>query len=251
MLRFLFCTLLLGSLTANAQSTEEDYTFSEKHIYPVLRKGTDFHSGITFLSGALASLVARPNDDYVRERWKKHQKISPDDTTAGDFIGTGAGSVLVMGAQYFWDPNEDHLLSHLRGFAYGGIAIYSLKTLFARNRPGNSDNRQSFPSGHVTITAMTATHLSYAYGWPAAALSIPITVYTAATRVADDVHWFSDVVGGMFLGYYVGRATFYDKSAYRRSGEPAVENAKGNQTFYQLIPLISSRSTGLNFFMSY
>lgn len=230
MLRFLFLSILFSNQIVLA----DELSFADKHIYPVLERGSDCHSGITFLSGALASVIARPNDDHVREEWMNHQKISEKEAQAGDFIGTGAGSLLVIGTQYLFDPNESNFQSHVRGFVYGGIAIYTLKTAFGRNRPGKSDSHQSFPSGHTAITFMTATHLAYAYGWPAAVIAYPIAAFTGATRMADDAHWFSDTVGGAFLGYLVGRATYYDTDNYY----------KEKKASYQIIPLIQGSTQG-------
>jgi PAP2 superfamily len=240
MLRFLFLSLLFISSSA---VQAEEYTFSDRHIYPVLKRSTDLHSGMTFLSGALASLVARPNDDHVRAEWKGEPKISEKDAQAGDLIGTGAVSALVIGAQYMWDPNESMYQSHLRGFIYGGVGIYTLKTAFGRNRPGDSHSHQAFPSGHTAITFMTATHLAYAYGWKAAVIAFPVAVFTGASRLADDAHWFSDTVGGAFLGYFVGRATFYDRTAWEN---PTVASVQ-----YQLIPVVQRDLSGVSLHVSY
>lgn len=250
MLRFLFLSVFIFSSVSFSQEKEvsntssDSLTFSEKHIDPVLRKGTDLHSGISFLAGALASWGTRSYDDSVREQWVGHQKMSKEEARIGDLIGTGVPSLLVIGSQYLWDPNESHFQSHARGFIYGGLAIYTLKTAFGRNRPGGSENHQSFPSGHTAITFMTATQLTYAYGWPAALVAFPIAAFTGASRLADDAHWFSDTIGGAFLGYYVGRATFYDSHYIE-------ETKKVNSVRYDFIPSINSKNASLSLLVSY
>jgi hypothetical protein len=156
----------------------------------------------------------------------------------GDLIGTGAASVLFIGGQYLWDLDESNYQSHLRGFVYGGISIYALKTAFGRNRPGNSHSHQSFPSGHTAITFMTATHLMYAYGWKAAIIAYPVATFVGISRLYDDAHWLSDTVAGAFLGYFVGRATYYNQSV-------------DGTTQYQLMPILTRDISGVSLNVSY
>ena len=234
MVRFLFLVTFLSFSSVKA----EDLSFADKHIYPVFEKATDLHSGITFLSGALASVLARTQDDYTRSEWRQTSRINQSDANIGDVIGTGAASALIIGGQYIWDPNESNYQSHLRGFVYGGLSIYVLKTAFGRNRPGNSDSHQSFPSGHTAISFMTATHLMYAYGWKAAIIAYPVATFVGITRLHDDAHWFSDTVAGAFLGYIVGRATYYESpvsSVYQ----------------FQMVPIAQHDLTGVSFYVSY
>ncbi len=239
MLRFLFLAFFFISSISGA----EESSFADQHVYPVLTRATDLHSGITFLSGALASVVARTQDDYTRGEWKKSSKISESDAHIGDVIGTGVGSALIIGGQYLWDPNESNYQSHIRGFIYGGLSIYAMKTAFGRNRPGNSDSHQSFPSGHTAITFMTATQMMYAYGWKAAIIAYPIATFVGITRLYDDAHWFSDTVAGAFLGYFVGRATYYDMNSLTL-------NSSSNFKF-EMIPLIQRDHYGLQAFVEF
>lgn len=186
--------------------------FKDKHFDPFVKKGTDTTSGLILLSGALGVAVTHSEDDSIRAQWKGYQKMDKDSAHIGDILGTGAFSLVAAGLQYQFDDREYIYQSHLRGFVYGGISIYALKTVFARPRPGNSDNHQSFPSGHTTIMFMSATQLQQAYGWGVGSAAYALSIFTAATRLTDDVHWFSDTVGGAFLGLWVGRASYYDHS---------------------------------------
>lgn len=243
MLRFLFLALFVATSVSQA----DEPSFADKQIYPVLKKSTDLHAGITFLTGTLMTLAARTQDDYTRGEWRKSSKISESDAHIGDLIGTGAGSVLVIGGQYLWDPNESNYQSHIRGFVYGGLSIYALKTAFGRNRPGNSNSHQSFPSGHTAISFMTATHLMYAYGWQAAAIAYPIATFVGISRMHDDAHWLSDTVAGAFLGYFVGRATYYDSSAYSANSQ----SSAASSIQYQWIPIVQHDETGVSLHVSY
>jgi membrane-associated phospholipid phosphatase len=87
----------------------------------------------------------------------------------------------------------------------------TLKLVANRERP-NSANRFSFPSGHTYGAFASATALSYAYGWKAAVIMFPVATFVGLSRMADDEHWLSDVVGGTFLGFYCGRSAYYGDS---------------------------------------
>ena len=209
----------------------------------MLKRGTDIYSGATFLAGAVSSWITRDQDDYTRSEWRSGPQITDNEANIGNLLGTGAAGALIIGGQYLWDPNESNYQSHFRGFVYGGIGIYTLKTAFGRNRPGLSNSHQSFPSGHTAITFMTATHLAYAYGWEAAVFAFPIATFVGVTRLHDDAHWLSDTVGGAFLGILIGRATYYDSSAWEKSTSSSFQ--------IQLMPVIQHDVSGVSMHVSY
>lgn len=210
-IRFFILSLLFQNF-ATASDLSSWPIFKEKHVTPFIQKGTDRTSGIILLSGTLAVAATHSSDDQVRSEWKGYQKMDRDTSHIGDILGTGAFSLVAAGLQYKFDDREYVYQSHLRGFIYGGISIYALKTIFARPRPGNSDNHQSFPSGHTTIMFMSATQLQHAYGWGVGSAAYALSIFAGASRLTDDVHWFSDTVAGAFLGTWVGRASFYDNT---------------------------------------
>ena len=242
MLRFFLFVLFFQSVV-QASDFSSWPVFKEKHIDPFISQGTDTTSGLILLSGALGVAATHAEDDSVRAQWKGYQKMDKDTAHIGDILGTGAFSLVAAGLQYQFDDREYIYQSHLRGFVYGGISIYALKTVFARPRPGNSDNHQSFPSGHTTIMFMSATQLQHAYGWGIGSAAYALSIFTAATRLSDDVHWLSDTVGGAFLGMWVGRATFYDhKNLESKSWLIPNKNLL-------IVPVVAAQSAG--FFLDY
>lgn len=252
MFRFfiLSSTILISLSVLSAETLGTDLTFSQKHISPVLHRASDRTSLLTLVGGAFAVGLANPQDDQVRSEWKSHQQIDKNSAHMGDMMGTGGVAVLSSGLQYYFDERSYVYQSHLRGLAYGGIAIYTLKTAFARPRPGNSDNHQSFPSGHSSIAFMSATHLSYAYGWKAAVIAYPIAAFVGASRLADDVHWYSDTVAGAFLGFIVGRATYYDENEfYQINVSEQTQQSTKIQT--QVLPFWTHETAGLAAFVSF
>lgn len=116
------------------------------------------------------------------------------------------------------------------GFATQEL-VSGLKNVFGAIRPATGMLERtslSFPSGHVSGTAAVATLMGFASirhrKWPwfvAPALAF-ITVMMAASRVFLDMHWFSDVVGGAFIGAAVGLvfAILYELVTIRTTRAP-------------------------------
>lgn len=206
-------------------------TFSQTSQFA--KKATDKHSMVVLGLALTSVVITQPHDDEIRTQWYQHQKISKSSSQIGDWMGTGLVGVAATALQYVYDQNENHWLSHGSALAWGTLITYGLKYSFGRQRPGNSDSHHSFPSGHTTTAFVTATSLSYAYGWKAAVIAYPLATFVGLSRLSDDSHWGSDVVAGVYLGYWVGRSFFIEDS----------EEVDEQQSY--LFPIISPEAQGL------
>jgi hypothetical protein len=86
-----------------------------------------------------------------------------------------------------------------------GIATEALKLTARRKRP-NGGNRNSFPSGHASITATMAASISEMYDWDLR-LAVPLyltTAFVGASRIQANEHFLSDVIAGMTVGTLAG-----------------------------------------------
>jgi hypothetical protein len=218
----------------------EPAPFSEKHVYPFLERAIDQNSQFIIASGAVSVFIVNPQDDEIRSKWKDHQKMSKDAAYAGDIMGSGAVGLLALGGQYYFDQDHDQWISHARALVWSTVFSSAMKFSFGRPRPGRSDDHHSFPSGHTTIAFTTATSLTYAYGWKAAAVAYPIATFVGLARLSDDVHWGSDVVAGAFLGFWAARASYYSTHE--------IEDAQMKSVFS---PVISPDELGLRWSYSY
>ena len=81
----------------------------------------------------------------------------------------------------------------------------AIKFSVGRTRPDGS-SQTSFPSGHSATTFATATVLQRHYGWKAGVPAYAVAGYVAASRLADNKHYLSDVLFGAALGIVGGRA---------------------------------------------
>lgn len=155
-------------------------------------------------SGVVGSLVMQPHDESINEQWVNHQRMSTDKARIGDLLGSGAPGLMIgLGQLYFDKPNGEAMLK-----SWVAVSLWTgaLKTLVGRRRPGGSENRQSWPSGHTSVSFATATALGMAYGWKVGVPAGLLALGVGASRLADNRHWMSDVVGGAAVGIWMGYA---------------------------------------------
>lgn len=207
----------------------------EKHFYPFWQRATDKTSQQLLLAYIPVEIMAQKTDNQIRDDWKNHRRMHESDSRFGDRYDTyGVGSMIAL-TQLWLDPQAGE--SHLRAIIYNGIATHTLKTTVQRQRP-SSENQRSFPSGHTSSAFTTATALTYAYGAKAAVVAYPLATFVGLSRMADDVHWFSDVVSGAFVGIWIGRASYFSSS----EGNPAV----GDKSFF-FFPTVAHDNLAMNF----
>jgi len=86
-------------------------------------------------------------------------------------------------------------------YAYGTdmLITNSLKYTVREKRP-DSDNRDSFPSGHTSSAFTGATFIHKKYGLKYAILPYILASFTGYTRVDANRHYIHDVVAGALLG---------------------------------------------------
>ena len=108
-------------------------------------------------------------------------------------------------------------LQTIEAVGYAGIITSVLKVVVGRSRPYTNEAHSmfrpfnfhaattSFPSGHATVAFAMSTVLANNTN----SLFLKILSYTAAglvdcSRIYHNAHWFSDVVAGSAIGYFVG-----------------------------------------------
>lgn len=134
-----------------------------------------------------------------------------------DAVPLALGVISVGGALY--EGSETRLGNTLwqssEAMLFSGVLAGGIKMATRRQRPTKTDNpnqwfsdsgNDSFPSGHVTLTAAAVTPMIMAYKgdhpWVWALALLP--AYEMVARVKTQQHWQSDVVVGAALGAAVG-----------------------------------------------
>jgi hypothetical protein len=120
----------------------------------------------------------------------------------------GLGRISSHGHQRFRDMTYDFGEAMLVNTLYTNALKYAVQ----RKRP-NSNNRDSFPSGHASDYFTCATVVGHHYG---AKLEVPAFVLASLVglgRLEKNAHYLSDVMAGATLGYLVGRTVVREDSA--------------------------------------
>ena len=133
---------------------------------------------------------------------------------------------------------QDAAFTSLEAIIISNLITNTLKAVVGRARPfqeeGSSSfkpfsGNTSFPSGHATtVFAFTTPWLLYYGNAPTIAL-FTLGAGTAFTRMADNVHWFTDVLVGSAIGFTTGYwlTKRHQRESTRLSVTPIVGNQQG------------------------
>ena len=279
---YIYCLIFIVSLSLLAQSTQNNTniqyfydtnnTWDDLKAFPQWIWNTEksyFKSehlpywGITAGSIAIAYLVDDEIDAHLRKKkpfqnqaleFDRYGKYAYNFVWAGFYL-----SGRLLGNQKMVRTGRDILVANLSANVLGTILWFSL----GRQRPEFSDNKHtlkmfdldnlkatippfeiqpSFPSLHTVGIACIATVVTKHYGYWAGLPCFAFMGIVGYSRMALEGHYFSDVVGGAFLGILSGMITteMLDKP---------VSSAK-SQTL-SLKPVLIDRNFCLNFRYSF
>ncbi len=120
-------------------------------------------------------------------------------------------AMVLIGALMSDDPRmQDAAFTSLEAVVFANAVTNTLKAVAGRARPYQEmgpgrfepfSGNTSFPSGHATTAFALVTPWLLYYPHHATAGLLVLTTGTALTRVATNVHWFTDVVAGSAIGF--------------------------------------------------
>ena len=108
---------------------------------------------------------------------------------------------------------QDAAFTSLESIIFANLLANGLKLAIGRARPHENagpnsikpfSGSRSFPSGHATTVFAFTTPWIFYYPGVASGALFALGLGTAVARMADQYHWFSDVLGGAFVGFGVG-----------------------------------------------
>jgi membrane-associated phospholipid phosphatase len=157
---------------------------------------------------ALAPRALRHEDPELNESWASAEGTPDKVFEYGDKMGSAVWPLAAAGITYSIGK-----LTHVEGAtSFGsdlfraqtlnGVATLTYKVAVGRTRPNGA--AYSFPSGHTSVMFTTAGVIYAHYGpyWGAAAGVV--AAYVGLSRLQENRHYLSDVIGGALLGSYIG-----------------------------------------------
>jgi len=119
--------------------------------------------------------------------------------------------IFLLGLFLWIKKYSDEAIFFVFVSSFSGALIYLLKHIFVRARPAIqflAETGYSFPSGHALISVVLYGSLIY-FSSKLKSLGVKICLISFSilgililglSRVYLNVHWFSDIIGGYFLG---------------------------------------------------
>lgn len=167
-----------------------------------------------FLAGIATWLSTEADDDeimvHLLDRENPLLEVGVD---AGNIYGSGSTlGLITTGLLVSGYIADKPLLSESgRDLAHSlllsGTAVWSLKLILNRQRPGGGD--YSFPSGHTAAAFSAAPVLQHHFGWKIGIPAYIVAAFTGMGRMEDHKHYLSDVLFGAAIGYVAGNAVIH------------------------------------------
>lgn len=196
-------------------------------------------------TGAAAGIITLSftQDDFLHAKlWgREGSSLNGLATYVGEPFGnplytaSSALGIYLIGKSFKKDNLSEPALLAFQSIAISGASAMFFKLLFHRQRPYEANsadsqvwfgpslksNNLSFPSGHTTTAFALASSLATYYKdkWEVGIILYSLAGITAWSRIHDNQHWFSDVVAGALLGYFIGH-TVASPDLYRWSVMP-------------------------------
>lgn len=233
MVRFLFVAMMFAFQCVNAETL---HGFGDEHFYPTVERASGIRASRIWMAGLTIGALSYNSTYDVPYKNEK-------DIQLGERLGNGGASLGIIALQFIFDDETFKAQSHLRGLAYDVAFVFVSKAVLAGKAPGANYEYQPFPSAHASIAFLSATSLTYAYGWKAAILAYPAAGYIAQTRLGYDSYRASDVVIGAVIGVWMGRSSFYENSD--RAKDLRLQKELKLKSSYEFVPILNSQASGI------
>lgn len=107
---------------------------------------------------------------------------------------------------------------------------HAVKYSVRRMRPDGS-TRNSFPSGHTSVSFASATVLQREFGWKVGIPAYAVASYVGLARIEGKRHYLSDVVFGAAIGIVAGRSVTVGRGDKRFLVTPVATRGGGGVNF--------------------
>ena len=173
---------------------------------------TDQGARYTLLTGSLLTLGFAVFEDSVGDPFQDKQvrnKSLGSTSGWGDIMGQMVPNLLYVGgmgiAGYFNDPKAyDRAIGMFKATAYAASVTTVLKYTIQEPRPNDHSTRNSFPSGHSTTVFAFSGYVAAEHGWGWGSAAMALSLFTAYSRINDNMHRLHDVTAGATIGWVYG-----------------------------------------------
>jgi len=183
-----------------------------------------------------------PFDDPTRDLFQDNRSKSLDSafnaihdiTGGGVYYFAASGALGASGLAVHNEKLADSGFLALESVAYAGALAQGIKFFTGRSRPdvaryqyrfhwpGHGSSNSSFVSGESAVAFAFASSISEV--WENQWITWPDYIFAGAVgaqRLNANRHWLSDVVGGAFLGHFIGQNIV--RCHYRRDAEGVLQ----------------------------
>ncbi len=195
------------------------------------------------IGGSLLTLGLALSEDQVGDPFDDKQvrnKTLGETSGWGDIMGQMVPNALYMGgmaiADQFHDPKAwNRAVGMFKATAYSASVTTVLKYTIREPRPNDHSTRNSFPSGHSTTAFAFSGYVAGEHGWGWGSAALALSMFTAYSRIGDNMHRLHDVAAGATIGWV------YGWGISRAQDKQIKENE--NQT--ALLPILDTKIVGL------
>jgi membrane-associated phospholipid phosphatase len=208
---------------------------------------TDETSRYTLLAGSLLTLGFAISEDQVGDPFQDKQvrnKTLGHSSGWGDMMGQMVPNILYVGgmsiAGFYKDPKGyERAIGMFKATAYAASVTTVLKYTIQEPRPNDHSTRNSFPSGHSTTVFAFSGYVAGEHGWGWGSAALALSVFTAYSRINDNMHRLHDVTAGATIGWVYGWGI----------AKLQKRKAKSEQAF--IAPLLDSKTAGLSLYKEF
>lgn len=209
---------------------------------------TDINSRYTLFAGSLLTLGFAVFEDQVGDPFQDKQVRNKSlGTTSGwgDIMGQMVPNILYVGgmsiAGFYNDPKGyERAIGMFKATAYAASVTTVLKYTIREPRPNDHSTRNSFPSGHSTTVFAFSGYVAGEHGWGWGSAALALSVFTAYSRINDNMHRLHDVTAGATIGWVYGWGI-------AKLQKRKVEDKK--EAF--IAPILDSQTAGLSFYKEF
>lgn len=103
------------------------------------------------------------------------------------------------------DPKGyNRAIGMMKASMYAASVTTVLKYAIREPRPGKTNEKNSFPSGHSTTAFAFSGYVLEEHGWAWGAPALALSSFVAASRLNDNRHYLHDVLSGAAIGLAYG-----------------------------------------------